>query len=175
MRDTSEIKIQIVEGRKKGAERLILSGGEPTMHPNFLDFVKLGKRVGYPKVQTVTNGRMFAYSEFLARAAQHGLDEITFSLHGHTAELHDGLVATPGRTHLVEPISTRARRRIRGAHPRSVQTERRGAWSERRVRSLSLARGEALLPGAGPLQVLLPGTALRRPGRRDRRARRTRG
>src|SRR5262245_19262549 len=96
MRDTTEIKIQIVEGRKKGAERLILSGGEPTMHPNFLDFVDLGRRAGYRKVQTVTNGRMFRYPEFLDRAATNGLDEITFSLHGHTAKLHDALVGTPG-------------------------------------------------------------------------------
>jgi MoaA/NifB/PqqE/SkfB family radical SAM enzyme len=96
MRSTMDIKVQIVEGRRKGASRLILSGGEPTMHPNFLDFVKLGKRAGYPKVQTVTNGRMFAYPEFLETAAQNGLDEITFSLHGHTPKLHDALVGTPG-------------------------------------------------------------------------------
>jgi len=96
MRANMDIKVQIVEGRKKGAERLILSGGEPTMHPNFLDFVKLGKRAGYPKVQTVTNGRMFKYPAFLETAAKNGLDEITFSLHGHTAKLHDALVGTPG-------------------------------------------------------------------------------
>lgn len=96
MRSNLDVKIQIVEGRKKGAARLILSGGEPTMHPNFLDFVKLGKRAGYPKIQTVTNGRMFAYPEFLAGAVANGLDEITFSLHGHNAKLHDALVATPG-------------------------------------------------------------------------------
>ncbi len=96
MRDNDSIKIQIVSGRKRGAERLILSGGEPTMHPNFLDFVRLGKRAGYRKVQTVTNGRMFAYPAFLERALEYGLDEITFSLHGHTAKLHDALVGTPG-------------------------------------------------------------------------------
>jgi MoaA/NifB/PqqE/SkfB family radical SAM enzyme len=96
MRGNMDIKVQIVEGRKKGADRLILSGGEPTMHPNFLDFVKLGKRAGYRKVQTVTNGRMFNYPAFLDTAADNGLDEITFSLHGHTAKLHDALVGTPG-------------------------------------------------------------------------------
>jgi MoaA/NifB/PqqE/SkfB family radical SAM enzyme len=96
MRDTRDIKVQIVTGRKRGAERLILSGGEPTMHPNFLDFVALGKRAGYPKVQTVTNGRMFRYPEFLERAVSAGLDEITFSVHGHTAKLHDALVGVPG-------------------------------------------------------------------------------
>jgi MoaA/NifB/PqqE/SkfB family radical SAM enzyme len=96
MRAVMDIKVQIVEGRKRGAERLILSGGEPTMHPNFLDFVRLGRRAGYRKVQTVTNGRMFRYPGFLETAANNGLDEITFSLHGHTAKLHDALVGTPG-------------------------------------------------------------------------------
>ena len=96
VRPSMEIKAQIVEGRKRGATRLILSGGEPTIHPHFLDFVKLGRRAGYRKVQTVTNGRMFKYPEFLNRAADNGLDEITFSLHGHTAKLHDALVGTPG-------------------------------------------------------------------------------
>jgi MoaA/NifB/PqqE/SkfB family radical SAM enzyme len=96
MRNNLDIKVQIIEGRKKGSNRLILSGGEPTMHPNFLDFVKLGKRAGYPKVQTVTNGRMFKYPAFLETAAANGLDEITFSLHGHNAKLHDALVGTPG-------------------------------------------------------------------------------
>jgi MoaA/NifB/PqqE/SkfB family radical SAM enzyme len=96
MRNDREIRIQIVEGRKKGAERLILSGGEPTMHPLFLDYVKLGRRAGYPWIQTVTNGRMFSYPEFLDTALANGLSEITFSLHGHTAKLHDALVGTPG-------------------------------------------------------------------------------
>jgi MoaA/NifB/PqqE/SkfB family radical SAM enzyme len=96
MRANLDIKIQIIEGRKRGAERLILSGGEPTMHPNFLDFVRLGRRAGYRKVQTVTNGRMFKYPAFLETAAKNGLDEITFSLHGHNAKLHDALVGTPG-------------------------------------------------------------------------------
>lgn len=96
IRATMDIKAQIISGRKQGATRLILSGGEPTMHPNFLDFVKLGSRAGYRKVQTVTNGRMFAYPEFLSQAADNGLHEITFSLHGHTAKLHDTLVGTQG-------------------------------------------------------------------------------
>ncbi len=40
IRDREEIKQQILEGRKRGATRLILSGGEPTMHPDYVDFIR---------------------------------------------------------------------------------------------------------------------------------------
>ena len=68
MRAPKDIKEQILDGRRKGAERLILSGGEPTIHPNFVDFVRLGRLAGYAKVQTVTNGRMFKYLPFLRKS-----------------------------------------------------------------------------------------------------------
>lgn len=49
-RGVEEIKKQILDGRTKGMTRLILSGGEPTIHPNFVDFVRLGTLAGYRKV-----------------------------------------------------------------------------------------------------------------------------
>lgn len=96
MRAREEVKAQILDGRRKGAERLILSGGEPTIHPDFVDFVRLGRLAGYRKVQTVTNGRMFAYGDFLKRSLDAGLGEITFSIHGPNAKIHDALVGTRG-------------------------------------------------------------------------------
>lgn len=96
MRDRDEVKTQILDGRRKGATRLILSGGEPTIHPRFVDFVRLGRLAGYTKIQTVTNGRRFAYREFITRALDEGLSEITFSIHGPNAKVHDALVGTKG-------------------------------------------------------------------------------
>ncbi len=96
VRDRESIKAQILDGRRKGAERLILSGGEPTIHPQYVDFIRLGRLAGYPKIQTVTNGRMFAYREFLTRCIDAGLDEITFSIHGPNARIHDALVGVKG-------------------------------------------------------------------------------
>lgn len=95
-RDREEIRAQILDGKRKGAQRLILSGGEPTIHPDFVKFVKLGSLAGYRKVQTVTNGRMFAYPDFLKRSLDAGLSEITFSIHGPNAKVHDALVGTKG-------------------------------------------------------------------------------
>ncbi|MCB9569624.1 MAG: radical SAM protein [Myxococcales bacterium] len=95
-RDRAEVRAQILDGRRKGAERLILSGGEPTIHPSFVDFVRLGRLAGYERIQTVTNGRMFAYGDFLRRSVDAGLGEITFSIHGPNAKIHDALVGTKG-------------------------------------------------------------------------------
>lgn len=91
-----EVEREIDQGLAQGATRLILSGGEATIHPDFLHFVELAKRRGYGHVQTITNGRMFAYRDFAARAVAAGLDEVTFSLHGHTPELSDELTGVPG-------------------------------------------------------------------------------
>ena len=96
MRDRNDVRAQILEGRRSGATRLILSGGEPTIHPNFVDFVRLGRQAGYTKIQTVTNGRLFSYGDFLKRSLDAGLSEITFSVHGPNAKVHDALVGTKG-------------------------------------------------------------------------------
>lgn len=96
IRAPEEVKRQILDGRRKGAKRLILSGGEPTIHPRFIDFVKLGALAGYERIQTVTNGRMFRYEDFLRRALDAGLQEITFSIHGPNAKIHDALVGVRG-------------------------------------------------------------------------------
>jgi tetraether lipid synthase len=45
------------------------SGGEPTMHPYFLDAVRYARKVGYNSVQAATNGIEFAKSKEFARKA----------------------------------------------------------------------------------------------------------
>ncbi|MFZ3342107.1 MAG: radical SAM protein, partial [Terriglobales bacterium] len=50
------------------------SGGEPTMHPRFLDAVRYARKVGYNSVQAATNGIEFAKSkEFSKQAFEAGL------------------------------------------------------------------------------------------------------
>ena len=90
-----DIVAELRRGRDdKAATRVVLSGGEATIHPRFVDAVRVSKELGYRWVQTVTNGQMLARKDFFRAAVDAGLDEITFSLHGHTAELHDRLTQT---------------------------------------------------------------------------------
>lgn len=91
-----DLKNQIREGVRQGCQRLILSGGEPTLHPDYLQLVSFGKQAGFDWIQTITNGRMFAYRRFAEQAVAAGLSEVTVSMHGHTPELHDQLVAVEG-------------------------------------------------------------------------------
>lgn len=91
-----EVIKTIDDGIKEGCQRLVLSGGEPTIHPDIVDFVKYGKEVGYKKIQIITNGRMFASKKFSDKIVEAGLDEVTFSIHGHNAELHDSLTNVKG-------------------------------------------------------------------------------
>jgi pyruvate-formate lyase-activating enzyme len=91
-----EVKRQILGGREEGATRLILSGGEASIHPQFLDFLRYGREAGYDRVQTITNGRMFAYRRFLKEAVEAGLGEVTFSLHSHIEPVFEELTGVPG-------------------------------------------------------------------------------
>ena len=92
-----EVKAEIRRGFEElGADKVIISGGEASLHPKFFEFIRYAKELGYDRVQTVTNGYMFGEKAFYDQAVEAGLGEITFSLHGHTAELHDRLTQTKG-------------------------------------------------------------------------------
>ncbi len=90
------LKRSLARGRKQGLTRVVLSGGEPTLHPAFLEIVRTACSLGYTHVQTITNGRRFCYPAFLDGAVEAGLREVTFSLHGNTPALHDRLTRVPG-------------------------------------------------------------------------------
>jgi MoaA/NifB/PqqE/SkfB family radical SAM enzyme len=90
------LRRELVHGRRQGLRRVVLSGGEPTLHPDYLKTVGLAKELGYTHIQTITNGRRFCYPKFLKAAVAAGLGEVTFSLHGHNATLHDRLTQAPG-------------------------------------------------------------------------------
>ena len=78
------------------ADKVIISGGEASLHPRFFDLIRHACEIGYERVQTVTNGWQFADREFYIKSRDAGLGEVTFSLHGHTQELHDRLTRHPG-------------------------------------------------------------------------------
>jgi len=92
-----DVKAEILRGREElDAWKVVLSGGEASVHPLFPEFIRYANEVGYGRVQTVTNGMRYAERDFFESVMDAGLGEITFSLHGHTAALHDHLVQCNG-------------------------------------------------------------------------------
>src|SRR6201998_1205479 len=59
------------------------SGGEPTMHPRFIDAIAYCRKIGYNGVQAATNGIEFAKSkDFCRRAFEAGLRYVYFQFDG---------------------------------------------------------------------------------------------
>lgn len=79
--------------KKYGAFKLSFLGGEPTLYhdsstqKSFADIVAESKRLGYSLVRADTNGQFD--EKFLVNNDVRKLDEITFSLDGSIAEIHD--------------------------------------------------------------------------------------
>lgn len=94
--DFDTVAMKMRQAYHEGNQRLIISGGEASIHPRFLDIVQQGRDVGFCAIQTITNGRMFSYKRFADRAVSLGLSEVTFSIHGHTPELHDSQTRAEG-------------------------------------------------------------------------------
>jgi len=108
-----EVVAELARGRSElDADKVIISGGEASLHPRFHDLVRAARDLGYDRAQTVTNGWMFADKSFYEDAVAAGLGEITFSLHGHTAKLHDHLTQHPGSfARLIKGMVRAVRRR----------------------------------------------------------------
>lgn len=106
-----DVKAEILRGRTElNAWKIILSGGEAALHPLFPEFLRYAREVGYGRIQTVTNGWRYADRDFYEKCVRAGLQEMTFSLHGHTAELHNRLTQHPGSFRRIVKAIQRAAR-----------------------------------------------------------------
>ncbi len=77
---------------------LYLSGGEPTLHPYFLDLIKyLADNFPEQRIKLLTNGRRFFYSGFAKRflAITDNLD-VNLSIYGSNRKIHDAVTRSPG-------------------------------------------------------------------------------
>jgi MoaA/NifB/PqqE/SkfB family radical SAM enzyme len=92
----ANIMADIKNGVKRGAKRAVLSGGEASIHPKFFEIIKNAKQAGYTHIQVITNGQKFADPDFFEKTIKAGVNELTFSIHGHTSKLHDKLTGVKG-------------------------------------------------------------------------------
>jgi MoaA/NifB/PqqE/SkfB family radical SAM enzyme len=93
---TAEIKAKIAWGARNGYDEIGFSGGEVTIRPDAIDIVAYARQQGFQRIGLTTNGRMLAYPAFALKLVAAGVTSVNFSIHGHTAALHDMLVYSPG-------------------------------------------------------------------------------
>lgn len=79
---------------ERGVRNVHLTGGEPTIHPKFVETLILAKKLGM-RTSVGTIGTRLADERFARRALPH-LDEALFSLHGPNAGVHDALAGREG-------------------------------------------------------------------------------
>ena len=91
----------------RGVTAVHFTGGEPTIHPRFIDLLRLARDLGM-RTSVGTIGTMLARPAF-AEEAVPLLDEALFSLHGPDASLHDALAGREGSFATVTEAIRRAR------------------------------------------------------------------
>ncbi len=78
-----------------GAPHLILTGGEPTLHPDLHELIRYADAKGFI-VGMNSNGRALARPGLAKQLAAAGLNHIQITLESCHADMHDAMTAAPG-------------------------------------------------------------------------------
>jgi MoaA/NifB/PqqE/SkfB family radical SAM enzyme len=89
------IRAAIEEAGRQGA-RITISGGEPTLNPRLVEYIRLAKQHSHGPVELQTNAMRFADAAFAREIIGAGVDEVFVSLHGSTADISDAITEAPG-------------------------------------------------------------------------------
>ena len=85
-----EVCDTLTSWRKMGSSKLTLLGGEPTLHPRFVDIVRFSNAVGYEHVIITSNGLRPAARK-LAQLEASELAYVQISLDGGSPRTHDAV------------------------------------------------------------------------------------
>ena len=81
--------------REHGYDRITISGGEPTMHPEILKIVRHCRDVGFESVELQTNASLMTRDN-ARRLVKAGVTNALVSLHSHVPETFDRITVTEG-------------------------------------------------------------------------------
>ena len=79
--DTTALRDEITELAARHTDHLVLSGGEPTLHPGLPELVAHAKALGFATIEIQTNGVKAARREYAQSLVDAGLTKVTTSLH----------------------------------------------------------------------------------------------
>jgi len=85
-------RIKRLKEKITSSDAIILTGGEPTLHPRFLDIFRfICQNFPQQEIRILTNGRRFFYKDFTKSVLEADNLNIAVSLYGPTAKINDGI------------------------------------------------------------------------------------
>lgn len=103
-----EVCRRVLAARDRGLAGVVLSGGEPTAHPRFLDIARFVAKAGL-ELGLVTNGAALAAPALLDALVRAGLRSAHVTLLGPEAGIHDRLAGVRSFDRAVAAIASLAR------------------------------------------------------------------
>ncbi len=95
--DTAAALAELERARSGGLDRLIITGGEPTIRRDLPRLIAEARRLGFADVQLFSNGLMFAYRDLVDACVEAGLTSIVLHLSSVGRQVYRRLT---GRDHL---------------------------------------------------------------------------
>ena len=81
--------LEALRNERPVAGRVVqFSGGEPTIHPNFLEAISMARDMGFSHIQVATNGLMFNNLDFAMAAKEAGLHTLYLQFDGVTDDVY---------------------------------------------------------------------------------------
>ncbi|MEZ4393703.1 MAG: radical SAM protein [Polyangiales bacterium] len=80
----------------RNLDHLVLSGGEPTLHPQLADFIARARALGFRTIEMQSNGVRAADLNYARTLVEAGLNKVTFSLHSIDPAHSDRITRLPG-------------------------------------------------------------------------------
>ena len=96
---TKDNVLKLIESglEKSDDENVSLTGGEPTIHPNFIEILEGIRKIDpRTEISFATNGRRFFYPEFAKKVLSFDNLQIRSVVHSAKQETHDAITRAPG-------------------------------------------------------------------------------
>lgn len=87
------IKKQLEVAKMLGVRHVDFSGGEPTLHDQFVQSLHLARRSGSEDICCITNGTKLCNEDFFKECIENGLNDVLLSIHG-TVNVHESVTKT---------------------------------------------------------------------------------
>lgn len=90
-----KLKNELINLKVKGIKRIIISGGEPTMHSDLFEIIRIIYGFGF-EIKLKTNARMIYYKDFSKKLADYGVKTISVPIYSKYPDAHDSLTGVKG-------------------------------------------------------------------------------